>query len=132
MGLNSSTLLLGATCSATGGVSHSFTPDGLMISNGLHLIDAAITDYRTRPSITVKTKQPTLLPDGTWGRGKRSMTITLPKVLSSGKQEFPNVRIELSDHPEMSQAEIDALTCYAAQSLFDADFLAFWRTGSQA
>lgn len=136
MGLQNGTLLDGATVSATGGTAVTLSIDGQKVNNGIHLINAANTDYRTRQHVSAKTIQPTLKANGTYTKGKKSMTLTHPKVLASGisegVQEFPNIRIELSDHPEMSQAEIDKLCIWGAQLLTDPDFLAFWRTGSQA
>jgi len=132
MGLQNATILDGTTVGFTGGTAHTMSPDGLQIVNGIHLIDASVADFRTRPSLTAKTKQPSLLPDGVYGKGKKSMTLTMPKILTSGKQEFPNFRLELADHPEMSQAEIDKLKIWACQCIMDADFTSFWYTGSQA
>lgn len=130
MPLQSASILNGATISATGGTSVTLSPDGQQVVNGVHLIDASVTDYRVRPNITARTRNPALQSDGYYGKGRRSMTITQPKVLANGKQGFPCFRLELEDFPEMTQAEIDKLKIWAAQCIMDADFTAFWYTGS--
>jgi len=132
MPLQNGTIADGGTISVAGGTVKTFSVDGQPVVNGIHLQDASITDYRTRPNVTAKNKLATLAQDGTYGKGKRSMTIVLPKVLASGKQGFPLARIEIEDYPEMSVAEVDKLINYAAQFLFDSDFTSFWRTGSLA
>lgn len=132
MGLQNATILDGATLSATGGTSKTLTIDGQQVTNGIHLADASVADYRTRPNVTAKVKQYTLNSDGLYGKGKRSLTLTMPKILSSGKQGFPCIRIEMEDFPEMSDTEQNKLLVWAGQILFDADFTAFWKTGSLA
>lgn len=47
MGLTNVGILAGATVSASGGTAVSYTPDGLSVKNGLHLIDASVTDPDT-------------------------------------------------------------------------------------
>lgn len=130
MALRNATILDGASISATGGTSKSLTTDGQLIVNGVHLIDASVTDYRVRPNISARNRNPALQSDGTYGKGRRSMTITIPKVLANGKQGFPCFRLELEDFPEMTQAEIDKLKIWAAQCIIDSDFTSFWYTGS--
>lgn len=132
MGLQNGTLMDGATFTVNGGTSKTLSVDGQQVVGGIHLQDASVTDYRTRPNATVKTKLPSLLSDGTYGKGKKSFTLVHPKVLASGKQGFPLLRIELEDFPEMTQAEIDKLLIWGTQILCDADFLTYWRTGSLA
>lgn len=133
MGLNGSTLLASATVSATGGTVKTYTTDGLKVNNGLHLIDASVADGRVRPSITVKSIPAKVNSDGkTWSNDKREVVVTNPKIITDLSTKFPNVRITLTSHPENTQTEIDLLCNLASQALFDADFSAFWRTGSQA
>lgn len=131
MAINNSAISDGATTSFTGGTSKTLSASGVTIANGIQVIDASVTDFRIRPAITFKNSVPKLdNATGEWGKGSRKATIVLPKILASGKQGFPCVRISLEDFPEMTQAEIDKLRSYAAQILQDADFDAFWRTGA--
>lgn len=132
MPLQNASILDGASISATGGTSVTLSTDGLQVPSGIHLIDASVTDYRARPNVTCRNKVPVIQPDGTYGKGRRSTVLAFPKVLESGKQGFPCVRIELEDFPEMSVAEIDKMLNWAAQVLTDPDFVSFWRTGSLA
>lgn len=136
MPLQNASILNGATVSASGGTAVTLTTDGQKVNNGIHLINAANTDFRTRQNVSVRTIQPTLGSTGMWSKGKKQMSLVHPKVLASGisagVQEFPYFRLELGDHPEMTQGEIDALRVWAAQLIIDPDFDAFWRTGSQS
>jgi len=132
MPVNGASIPVGATWTPAGGTAKVYTTDGLSVVNGVHLIDASVTDYRTRPQMTLKTKVPSLNSLGEYSKGRRSMVITIPKVLTSGKTVFPLVRIELEDHPESSAAEVAALLSIGANVLIDADFASFWATGSVA
>lgn len=131
MGLQTATILDGATCSATGGTSKSYQPDGLPVTRGVHCIDTSVTDFKVRPQFSAQVKQPVLASDGiTWSKGRKTVTFQIPKVLASGKQIFPLVRIEFEDHPDMSDAEKTRILNIAGQILFDADFTNFWLLGS--
>ena len=132
MGLQNATLLDGGTVSATGGTSKTYTPDGVPVARGIHCIDASQTDFRIRPQFSAAVKQPTLASDGTWSKGRKTLTIVIPKLLASGKQIFPLVRIEFEDHPEMTSAEQNRLIGLASQALSDSDFTNFWQVGSLA
>lgn len=128
--IENSSIPAGATLSAAGGTAFTFTTDGQAVPGGKHLINAAVTDMRIRPNATAKTKLAKVQTSGEWSKGKRSLVYCIPKLLVSGKTAFPLIRIELEDHPEMTQAEITALTNVGAQILFDTDWTAFWLTGS--
>lgn len=130
MGLANTSILAGATVSASGGTAVSYTPDGLTVKNGMHLIDASITDFRTRPQVTVKTKNPALLPDGSYGKDNREILLVEPFVDSKGKTQFDFIRIERSMHPESSAAKGIDLLKKAAQLAIDSDTASFWATGS--
>lgn len=132
MALQNATILDGGTCSATGGTSKTFTPDGVPVTRGIHLIDASVTDFRIRPQMSVAVKQPTLNSDGSWSKGRKTLTLVIPKILASGAQVFPLVRVEFEDHPEMSTTEQTRLLGIAAQALFDTDFANLWSVGSLA
>lgn len=126
----SASILDGATCAFSGGTAKAYAPDGLSVANGVHIVDTTVTDPRTRPGMTLKSFPARLTQDNTWSNGKRAITVTRPKVLTDGTQRFPGVRIELTDHPEMSAAEVSALRLMAAEALMDTDFDAFWSLGS--
>lgn len=130
MPISGATLLNGATVSATGGTSKTFTDVGETIKNGKKVADLTVTDLRVRPTITVINKPPVLNNLGIYSKGKRTQKLVMPKILASGAITFPLVEIRIEDHPEMTVAEVDALCCYAAQMLCDPDFQSFNRTGS--
>lgn len=133
MPINGASIPENATLAPTGGTAKTFTSNGLTIKNGIQLIDASVTDFRIRPSVTLTVTPPYLNKAvGQWTKGKKTLSFTYPKLLANGAQEFPNISVTLKDHPEMTVAEIQRLCNYAAQFLFDADFTAFWNTGSVA
>lgn len=132
MALQNGTIVTGATPSITGGTSKTLSVDGVSVQNGIHLIDASNTDITTRLAVTAKSKPGQLdSVTGEWSMDKRSLTVTVPKVINS-KQKFPSVYITIQTHPLMTQAEIDSLCYIAAQTLFDADFDNFRRVGALA
>lgn len=116
----------------TGGSDVTFTPDGVSVANGIHVADAAQTDYRIRRNITFKNKVPTLLTDSSYSKDKKSVTFVAPKILASGKTVFNLIRIEREVHPESTAAEALDLCMVGAQLVSDADFTAFWASGSLA
>lgn len=123
MPVNGASIPVGATFTPAGGTAKSYTSDGQSVVNGIHLIDASVTDFRTRPQMTLKTKLPSLDNFGVYSKGRRSLVCTIPKVLASGKTVFPLIRIELEDHPETTAAELAALLSIGANVLLDTDLL---------
>lgn len=132
MPLNGAIINSGATVSATGGTAKTFTSDGMSIQNGIHLIDASVTDFRVQPSLTIKVKRPTLSPLGVYSKGKISVTYKVPVILASGATSFELIRIERESHPEATAASRLDLNVMGAQTLTDADFSALWASGSTA
>lgn len=132
MSLQTMSIPAGATLSAAGGTAKSFTPDGLTVASGIHLADASVTDFRVRPNMTIKVKQPSLDAAGVYSKDKKSVTYVVPKILASGKTVFNLIRIEREIHPESTAAEQDHLLNVGAQLLFDTDVTAFWSSGSLA
>jgi len=133
MGLQNATILDGGTISVSGGTSKTLTTDAMPVVGGIHLIDASVSDIRVRPTLTCKVKQPSVEQStGKWNSGWKQVTLTFPKILADGTQKFPSMYIKLSDHPEMTDAEYEKFLIWAAQVIRDADFAAFWRTGSAA
>lgn len=131
MALKNMSLLAGATVSASGGTALAFSDDGVSISNGLHLVVPADTDYQTRRQVTVKYRPPTLdTKTGAYGKDKKSMSLALPMVLSTGQVVFNTIRIEREVHPSLSAANAEELCKLGAQLLTDADAANFWANGS--
>lgn len=133
MPIQGSVLKTGATSLTTvGGTDITFTPDGVTVVGGVHVSDASQTDFRIRKNMTVKNRVPSLGADGVYSKDKKSITITCPKILSSGKTVFNLIRIERELHPESTAAEGTELQLLGAQALSDADFTSFWQSGSLA
>lgn len=131
MGLKNMSLLAASSVAASGGTALVFADDGVTIQNGLHLIIPADADYQTRRQATVKYKAPTLdVKTGVYGKDKKSISLTLPIVLSDGRVVFNVVRVEREVHPTLSAEDAAELNKLAAQLLVDADTDAFWATGS--
>lgn len=131
MGLKTMSLLTGATVAASGGTALAFAEDGVSISNGLHLMIPADADYQTRRMVTVKHKPPTIdAKTGVYSKDKKSISLTLPQVLTSGVVVFNVIRIEREVHPSLSAASALELTKLGAQLLVDDDVVNFWATGS--
>lgn len=132
MGLQNASILAGATISVTGGTAQNFTPDGQTVANGVHLIDASVADFRTRPTMTVKTTPPTVLPDGSMTKDKRVVTYVEPFINTKGVIEYDYIRIERRMSPESSAAKGTGLLVKGAQVCIDADFANMWALGSLA
>lgn len=131
MGLVNSTLLAGATITATGGTAHTFTDDGGEVAHGKHLIDASVTDYKTRPTMVAKVRQPVYTrATKSFSKGRKALTVTMPFVDVNGEIQYPLVRCELEDHPDMTDAQYNSLLQYGAQLFFDADTVPFFKTGT--
>lgn len=133
MALSNATLLDSATISATGGTTVNFAPSGKNIVDGVEIVDTGATDYATRCSVSLRVKMPTYNRNTvSWSKGKRMISLVMPKTLASGETVFPVVRIEVEDHPEQTVAERLEMRKRAAQILTDTDFTQFFDTGSKA
>lgn len=131
MGIVNSTIATAPTISVSGGTSSTLTDDGASVSNGVHLIDASVSDFRVRPSVTFKTKQPTYdSKTDSWSKGRKSIQLVIPKLTAVGPTVFPLGRIELEDHPEMSDAEVTKILDWLAQLCALTAFRTFLKTGS--
>lgn len=131
MGLKNMSLLAGATVSASGGTAQAFADDGVTITNGVHLIVPADTDYQTRRQATVKYRPPTYnSTTGAYSKDKKSISYAKPIVLSDGTVSFCTIRIEREVHPQLAAADATELNKIGAQLLVDTDLDAFWATGS--
>lgn len=131
MGLKNMSLTSAGTISVTGGSALAFAEDGIAIANGVHLIVPGDPDYQTRRQVTAKYRPPTLNPKtNSYGKDKKSMSLTLPQVLPDGSVVFNVIRMEREVHPSLSAASCTELNKLGAQMLTDADLDAFWATGS--
>lgn len=133
MPLSGMTLNKNATSgSTTGGTSTTFSEDGVEVKNGKHVADMAEADFTIRTNVTFRNRNPSLNPDGTYSKAKRTINIVVPKKLANLSYAFNLIRIEAEFHPEMTAAEVTNLRMLAAQCLTDSDCIPFVETGSLA
>lgn len=132
MPVNGMTLAVGATSAAvTGGTSKTFSSDGMQVTNGIHLIDTASTDFRTTLQITLRNKAAASLGNGQYGKYTREGNIYYPVYDAATDQLYPNVGyFKLAIHPFMTAATKLDIALLTAQMLFDADLASFRDTGS--
>jgi len=130
MSMKNMSLLSAATVSATGGTALALVDTGVTVPNGLQLVVPADTNYALRRSITARVRPPVLDKTGVYGKDKKYVSFTVPKLLASGKV-VPNViRVEREIHPETTAAEASEMLKLAAQLCIDADLDNFWGSGS--
>lgn len=131
MALSSFAVLAGGTNSASGGTSKTYSADGKPVPGGLHVSDTSVTDFRVRPNITFRFREPKYNSTlKTFSKNKQTATLVIPKLLASGSVEYNLIRIEREVHPESTAAEMLELNIQGAQLLFDSEVAQFWATGS--
>lgn len=118
------------TLSVTGGTSKTFTPDGQTVFNGIHVADNSVTDFRLKPHITFKNRNPQRKADGTYGKGKREFILTEPYLdASTGKVEFATYRYSCEFAAVIPAANLKNGRYKAAQLCFDTDAENFHAAG---
>lgn len=131
MSVESSTFKKAATAIApTGGTDQTFTEVGSNVQNGITVTDATVADFRVRPSIAYKSRQPVPLADGSWTKAKRSFVFVIPKIIVDGRTVFNLVRCDVEAHPESTTAEVNELRFLGAQILGSAETLNFFQAGA--
>lgn len=131
MALKNMSLLAAATVAASGGTALVFADNGVTIANGTQLVVPADTDYQTRRMATVKVKPPSInAANGQYGKDKKSISYSIPKVLDDGRVVFNTIRVEREVHPSLTIAECAEINKIGAQLLVDSDTDGFWATGS--
>lgn len=134
MPIASGSILNGGTTATTGGTATALTIDGQKVNGGIHVSDASVTDARVRPGVSFMSR-PAVYDRATnkWPVKQRAEAkLDFPKVLADGSIDFPGIRIISNLHPEQTDAEVVKMLSWAAQLLSDPDYVAFWKTGSQA
>lgn len=129
MGVQNTTLLAGATVSATGGTAKDFVLSPVEIASGIHLVEDGVADFKTTDQLTLKARLPQL-NNGKYGKGKRWATLVAPMETADGETVFNLVRIEAERHPEMSESDYMDMLKQAAQLFIDSDLDSFWKTGA--
>jgi hypothetical protein len=130
MTLKAMSINIGGTLANTGGTAKVFADDGVTIPNGVHLTVPATADFRVRESASFRYRPAALQADGTYSRQNNTVSMTVPKLLASGKYVNNVIRITMDVHPESTATEALDLRKLAAQTLFDSDTDNFWTAGS--
>lgn len=130
MGLKNMSINTGGTIANTGGSAKVFADDGVTVPNGLHVSVPATADFRVREHATFRFQPPKLLVDGSYTRQNNKVSLTVPKLLASGKVVNNTIKVEMDLHPESSATEGSDLRKLGAQVLFDSDTDNFWTAGS--
>lgn len=107
--------------SVTGGTAQVFTPDGVSVTNGVHVAAAAVADFRVRPHITFVNKNPQRKADGTYTLGTRTMKSTEAYLdATSGIVHYVTTTIETRWSPVVPAANVKNARYKAAQLCFNA------------
>lgn len=132
MAIASSSIQKGAVVTSfTGGTAQTLDVTGREVPNGISIADYSVMSQLTRPRYDFRNTEAKLGSDGkTWGKGKRQLVAVFPKVLVSGVQAFPCVRVVMEDYPEVTATEVDVMRVTVAQMLMLTAFDRFWRQGA--
>lgn len=130
MGLQNLQILTGSAIAVTGGTAQAFSPDNLEVAGGVHVVEAAITDFRIRPQITFTAKSPTKKTDGSYTKEIRRAKLVLSYIDSAGIVQYDFVQVETSLTP--GSANLAELRKKGAQLLIVPDANNFYTVGSKA
>lgn len=130
MSLKTMSINIGGTLANTGGTAKVFADDGVTVPNGVHLTVPATADFRVRENATFRYRPASLQSDGSYTRSQFTASVTVPKLLASGKFVNNTFRITGDIHPESTATEALDIRKLAAQVLFDSDTDNFWTAGS--
>lgn len=134
MSIQNGTILAGATLSATGGTSKTLTLTSQKVNNGINVKDMSVTDARYRPSWSFSSTPSNYdSKTGLWSKATKAASLSIPypvTVNGSTIVQFPVIRVELRDMPDMTVAQQQELLTNMAQCMFDTDFTQFWLNGA--
>lgn len=122
-----------AVISVAGGVDVSFAADNIPVENGAHFVDMSISDFRLRPQLTAKYRQPSQsYKNGAvqWSKDRNTLLYVQPFVDSLGTLHYTLLEIRRETHPEQTSDQKLELNRRGAQMLFDTDFANFWAIGA--
>lgn len=130
MPINGLSIATGATSlSVTGGTAQVYAPDGQPVTNGVHVAVTAVTDFRVRPHISFKNRNPQKRSDGTFTQGTRTITLTEPYMDAAGVVHYDTITIERRYSASIPDANLKSARYKAAQVLFDSDVENFNTSG---
>lgn len=129
MSIQNLSILTGATPSFSGGTAANFAPDGQTVAGGIHIVDTSVADFRLRPQMTLKTRNPKQ-QNGGYTKDMREVLLVRPMLDSLGVVQFNYIRVQRSLHPELAAASAADLLVQGAQLCVDSDLTNFWLVGS--
>lgn len=134
MPINGLSISDGATSlSVTGGTALAFTDVGQVVANGINVAATSIADFRVRPHITFKNKNPQRKSNGTFTQGTRTIVFTVPYLDSvTGVVHYDTYTIERRYSSVIPATNLANNRKNAAQLLFDTDTENFNSVGSLA
>lgn len=133
MSLSSFQIMDGATgFTVTGGTAKTYAVSGQIVTGGINVSDNSVTDFKTRPHITFKNRNPVRQPNGTYSKGKMFITYTQPFVKADGTLGYNVERYEKEYDIDASAAALLNNRRMMAQLLFDSELELFHTVGSVA
>lgn len=123
MSINGMNIADNATSIAvTGGSALAFYPDGQEVSNGVHVAATAVADFRVRPHVTFRNKNPQRKADGSFTNSTRTIVFTYPYLDSvTGHVYYDTITIEHRSNPVIPASNVKNARYCAAQLMSDAD-----------
>lgn len=134
MAIQNGTVLSGAALAATGGTAKTLTLTAQKVNNGINVKDMSVADARYRPSWSFSST-PSVYDSktGLWSKANKTASLSIPysvTILTGQIVQFPVIRVELRDFPDMTTAQITEHLNLMSQCLFDVDFTQFWINGA--
>lgn len=131
MPINGLSIMDGATSIAvTGGTAQVFTPDGVLVNNGIHVAAAGVADFRVRPHISFVNKNPQRKSNGSYTQGTRTQKSTEAYLDAiTGIVHFCTTIIETRWSPVIPAATVKNARYKAAQLFFNPGLESFNANG---
>lgn len=134
MPINGLSIMDGATgFTVTGGTALAFTDVGQIVANGINVAATSIADFRVRPHVTFKNKNPQRKSNGTFTQGTRTIIYTNPYLDPvTGVVHYDTFTIERRYSSVIPAATLANNRKNATQLLIDSDTENFNSVGSLA
>lgn len=130
MGANSFSVNSAATSmSVTGGTALAFTETAKAVPSGIEVSAASVADFRVRPFVEFKNRQPVVQSDGSYSKAKREVKLVCPRLDANNKPYFDVVRITFEASPLTTDANQLDMRLMAGQILGLATLATFWSGG---
>lgn len=112
---------LPTSVNVTGGVDQLFSSDGPAENSTMTYVDYSETDFRLRTKITMKRRYPQKGADGTWSKGKRYFTLSVPRIVteSDGTEviKYEVIRAESEFYSDAVTVNVQSAFALMAQLL---------------